>query len=250
MSKHITPHREWDEVTGLACAAYNFFPNEHSRESPFFLMLGRDPRIPIQQMLTPKLRYLGDEDNILSLKSLKRIYYLVAQNLKLARERLGKDKKTYPSKLSKNDLVMLKIHAKEPFGPTYKGYYRIVSFRGNQVEVIPQDGGKSHMVHISDVKYIMPADSIIQHLPDFNKLGRKTKYNLNPDHIPDLSWQLATTLNTNPVSTMSFSNSSPQMHVIDNFKQIKTSTVKIIQTLLDKKYTVNIKEIPIHHVFN
>ena len=115
---------------------------------------------------------------------------------------------------------------------------------------MPQDGGKSHMVHISDVKYIMPADSIIQHLPDFNKLGRKTKYNLNPDHIPDLSWQLATTLSTNPVSTMSFSNSSPQMHVIDNFKQIKTSTVKIIPTLLDKKYIVNIKEIPIHHVFN
>ena len=249
-SKHITPHREWDEVTGLACAAYNFFPNENSRESPFFLMFGRDPRIPLQQMLTPKLRYLGDEDNILSLESLKRIYYLVAQNLKLARERLGKDKKTYPSKLSKNDLVMLKIHVKEPFGPTYKRYYRIVSFRGNQVEVMPQDGGKSHMVHISDVKYIMPTDSIIQHLPDFNKLGRKTKYNLNPDHIPDLPWQLATTLNTNPVSTMTFSNSSPQMHVIDNFKQIKTSTVKIIPTLLDKKYTVNIKEIPIHHVFN
>ena len=98
MSKHIAPHREWDEVTGLACAAYNFFPNEHSRESPFFLMFGRDPRIPLQQMLTPKLRYLGDEDNILSLESLKRIYYLVAQNLKLARERLEKDKKTqnYP----------------------------------------------------------------------------------------------------------------------------------------------------------
>ena len=50
ISKHITPHREWDEVTGLACTAYNFFPNEHSRESPFFLMFGRDPRIPLQQM--------------------------------------------------------------------------------------------------------------------------------------------------------------------------------------------------------
>ena len=96
----------------------------------------------------------------------------------------------------------------------------------------------------------MPADSIIQHLPDFNKLGRKIKYNLNPDHIPDLSCQLATTLNTNLVSTISFSNSSPQMHVIDNFKQIITSTVKIMPTLLDKKYTVNIKEIPIHYVFN
>ena len=59
MSKHITPTKEWDEVTSLACAAYNFFPNEHSKESPFFLMFGRDPRIPLQEMLTPKIRYLG-----------------------------------------------------------------------------------------------------------------------------------------------------------------------------------------------
>ena len=84
MSKHITPFKEWDEVTSLACATYNFFPNEHSRESPFFLMFGRDPRIPLQKMLTPKIRYLGDDENILSLEALKKIYYLVAQNLKIA----------------------------------------------------------------------------------------------------------------------------------------------------------------------
>ena len=45
MSKHISKTMEWDEVVNLATAAYNFFPNEHSRESPFFLMFGRDPRI-------------------------------------------------------------------------------------------------------------------------------------------------------------------------------------------------------------
>lgn len=40
LSKHITEHMEWDDVTDLATAAYNFFPNEHSKESPFFLMYG------------------------------------------------------------------------------------------------------------------------------------------------------------------------------------------------------------------
>ena len=43
MGKHISQNIEWDEVTSYATAAYNFFPNEHSRESPFFLMFGRDP---------------------------------------------------------------------------------------------------------------------------------------------------------------------------------------------------------------
>ena len=117
---------------------------------------------------------------------------------------------------------MLKVHAKKPFGPTYNRYYRIVTFKENQVEVMPQHGGLSHMVHISDVKYIMPADSIIQHLPNFNELGRKTKYNLNPHHIVDLSWQLATVLNTNPITTLSFSTTKPQMHVTKMIDLIST----------------------------
>ena len=51
---------EWDEVVHFATAAYNFFPNEHSRESPFFLMFGRDPRIPLNTLLQPKIRYMGN----------------------------------------------------------------------------------------------------------------------------------------------------------------------------------------------
>ena len=43
MAKHISPGLEWDEVCPIATAAYNFLPNEHAKESPFFLMFGRDP---------------------------------------------------------------------------------------------------------------------------------------------------------------------------------------------------------------
>ena len=35
IAKHIMTQLEWDDVVPLACAAYNFFPNELSRESPF-----------------------------------------------------------------------------------------------------------------------------------------------------------------------------------------------------------------------
>ena len=93
-------------------------------------------------------------------------------------------------------MVMIKTHAEGQFQPIYKGYYRIVSFKGNQVQVIPVEGGKPHFVHITDVKYIMPVDSIIPHLPLPNQFGRMSKYNLNPKNIPDLKWNLSTTLNT------------------------------------------------------
>ena len=196
MTKHISTTMEWDLVVNLATAAYNFFPNEHSKESPFFLMFGRDPRVPLNTLLTPKIRYMGTEENILSLEALQRIYHLVAENLKIAKERLHKNQQAYPTKLKTEDMVMIKTHAEGQFQPIYKGYYRIVSFKGNQVQVIPVEGGKPHLVHITDVKYIMPVDSIIPHLPLPNQFGRMSKHNLNPKNIPDLKWKLSTTLNT------------------------------------------------------
>ena len=196
MTKHISTTMEWDQVVHLATAAYNFFPNEHSKESPFFLMFGRDPRVPLNTLLTPKIRYMGTEENILSLEALQRIYHLVAENLKIAKERLHKNQQAYPTKLKTEDMVMIKTHAEGQFQPIYKGYYRIVSFKGNQVQVIPVEGGKPHLVHITDVKYIMPVDSIIPHLPLPNQFGRMSKYNLNPKNIPDLKWNLSNILNT------------------------------------------------------
>ena len=38
---HVAPQLEWETLIPLACAAYNFIPYEHSKESPFFLMFGR-----------------------------------------------------------------------------------------------------------------------------------------------------------------------------------------------------------------
>ena len=40
IAKHVSTTLEWDDIVPLVCTAYNFFPNEHSRESPFFLMFG------------------------------------------------------------------------------------------------------------------------------------------------------------------------------------------------------------------
>ena len=121
---------------------------------------------------------------------------MVAENLKLAREKQTKLKQFQPTKLKTEDMVMIKTHADGQFQPIYKGYYRIVSFKGNQVQVIPCEGGKPHFVHITDVKYVLPADSVISHIPSFNQFGRKTKLNLNPEVVPDLKWNLSNTLNT------------------------------------------------------
>ena len=87
IAKHVAPQLEWDALIPLACAAYNFIPNEHSKESPFFLMFGRDPVLPLNTLLEPKLRYLGNEINILSLEAMKNMYEIAATNVKMRKMR-------------------------------------------------------------------------------------------------------------------------------------------------------------------
>ena len=43
ISKHIAPQLEWDDLVPLACAAYNFIPNEHSRNHLSFSCLEETP---------------------------------------------------------------------------------------------------------------------------------------------------------------------------------------------------------------
>ena len=61
--------------------------------------------------------------------------------------------------------------------------------------------GPRQWVHLTNVKYILSVHNVINKLPDYQSFGRKTKLRLNPDRIPDLHWNLSTTLNTTPTLT-------------------------------------------------
>ena len=193
IAKHITPQLEWDDIVSLACAAYNFLPNEHSRESPVFLMFGRDPLLPLTKLLKPKIRHLGNDENILFLEALKNMYQLVVTNLRYAREK--RQPKTYVEpKLKEGDLVLVKDHTAKPFQPRFKGNFRVITQKGNQVEVRPLNGGETTKYRVTDIKKILLADQAIARLPDYNKLGRLTRLRLNPKDIPDLGWNLSAAL--------------------------------------------------------
>ena len=113
-AKHVAPQLEWDVLIPLACATYNFLPNEHSKESPFFLMFGRDP-----VLLGPKMRYLGKDLNVLSLGAMKNMFEIAAKNLKMAREKGDPENNLLPTKLQPGDTVLVQNHTKGPFDPKY-----------------------------------------------------------------------------------------------------------------------------------
>ena len=114
--------------------------------------------------------------------------------------------KQLPHHFTEGDTVLIKIHTAGPFDPRYIGDYCIVSFRGNQVKLIPSTGGRSKMEHISNIKYIMLAERYISQLPDYEIFGRQTKLHLNPKNIPDLSWKWADTVNTQDIGKVMVSH--------------------------------------------
>ena len=103
-------------------------PNEKPRESPFFLMFVRNPILPLNTLLTPKIRYMGNDANMISLEAMKSMFELVAVNLKNARSQ--KDPRQFPNvtKLHVRDTVMVKNHKVKPFEPKYMGDYQIIKF--------------------------------------------------------------------------------------------------------------------------
>ena len=83
------------------------------------------------------------------------------------------------------------------------------------MKVHKSEGGETNWVHITDVKYILPVDNVIRNIPEYHNFGRKTTLRLNPDKIPDLHWNLATTLNTTPTLTMQQSDICAGISLLD-----------------------------------
>ena len=195
LAKHVSANIEWDEVCTLAMAVYNFLPNEHSRESPFFIMFGHDPRLPLAELFQHKLRYLGTDDTVLSLQALRNVYLVIAENLQKARDKTPTQHVT--TTIQPNQLVMLKVHIRKTLDPRYEGTYRVIRIKENQVEIACNGTVTStKWAHVTHLKPLLCADEIIKNLPQHNTFARKTKLALNPDKIPDLQWKRTTELNT------------------------------------------------------
>ena len=81
IAKHINHELEWDELTPMATACYNFFPKSSARESAFFNMFGRNPINQLNMMPHAAKRYFHDDNGLPNLEALKNIYQGVAQQL-------------------------------------------------------------------------------------------------------------------------------------------------------------------------
>ena len=75
-------------------------------------MVGRDPVLPLNTLLGPKMRYLGNDINILSLEAMKNMFEIATTNLKIAREKGYPENNPLPTKLQSGDTVIVQNHIK------------------------------------------------------------------------------------------------------------------------------------------
>ena len=53
----------WDKYLNQVLTSYSITPNLPIAETPFFLVYGRDPNLPLHQLLEPMQHFLGDPDS-------------------------------------------------------------------------------------------------------------------------------------------------------------------------------------------
>ena len=111
-------------------------------------------------------------------------------------------------------MVLVQNHVKGPFDPKYIGDYRVVSLKGNQVEVQPTVGGPTEMTHIKHIKHILPADRYVDQLPNYARFGRKTTLRMKSNQIPDLHWKLANTYHTTNIGKLETGCTTISVHDI------------------------------------
>ena len=166
---------------------------------------------------------------------MKNIFEIAAINLKLARERGDPQDQPLTNKLQPGDTVLVQNHVKGPFDPKFTGDYRVVTLKGNQVEIQGTNGGLTEMKHIKHVKYILPIDRYISQLPDYSRFGRKTTLRMNPDHILDLHWKLTKAYHTTSIGYTT-SITTPISITVEALSDTKGNTyAKWCGTILDAK---------------
>ena len=192
IAKHMRNGLKWDQITAMATAAYNYFPNMSAKESAFLLMYGRDPVNKLSSILNAPRRYLGYETGLPDFKTLKNMCQVVAQQLYNSRQcyvKASKYNKVPDHGILVGDLVLMKDYTAKSFEPKYKEHYHVVQIYGTNVLQVSDKQGKLHNVHITDVKRVTLMEKVATQIEEIYNKGRTAKNLIPQGLLPDLGWK-------------------------------------------------------------
>jgi hypothetical protein len=175
MSK-TTDHDNWDTMLSQCVAAYNMFPSESTGFSPFFLLYGREPYLPLDTILKPRRRYMGEEEHKIALEQQHKAFKIAHRNLKKAKRRRNDyaNKNATEVSLDVGQAVLLKNNArKSKLDHRYTPYYRIIEKKTPVTFVIKNIlTGKSVHAHARNIKKATVDDWDVSDLRTDERLRR------------------------------------------------------------------------------
>ena len=102
--------------------------------------------MPVAKLLEPKPRYYREKGSTLKMDTLRRLYTIVVENIRKARDKKSKstDEDRKPHSFKVNDMVLVKNPDSAVFELRYQTNYRVTAIFGdNQIEVQDEKGQRS-----------------------------------------------------------------------------------------------------------
>ena len=193
IGKQLHRGLEWDDVIPQATSAYNFFPTESSKESPFFLMFGRQPAVKHMLLDSESTKYLGDDEGKLKIEVMRKLYHIIAYNLaksRAARDGNKRDEENKPEEeqFEPGTNVLVRDHTKKVFHAEYTDHTVIEQVGKNQF-VVKDNHGQEKKVHRGDMKEIDSDVKIAELYKELRDEGMRDEKHCMPiKQIPDLGW--------------------------------------------------------------
>jgi transposase InsO family protein len=173
----------WDLYLNQALAAIRFHVNESSRFSPFYLLYNRDVVLPLDTILQPRRRYMGEDQHQIALQEQHKAFVRVHRNMKAAKKRQKEiaDRHSKEVRFEVGDSVYLKNHRRtNKLENKWTPYYRIIKQTGPLSFIVKnQLNGKTEKTH---ARHIRPANVEWQEPDETGKrLLRKSNYVVPPE---------------------------------------------------------------------
>ena len=192
IGKQLQKGLEWDDVIPKATSAYNYFLTQSSKETPFFLMFGRQAAVKHMLLDSESPKYLGNEEGLLNIELMRKLYHVTAYNL--AKSRAAQDGNKYakehyhprPKILEPGKNILVRDHDSKVFKPKYLDYC-VVKMAGKNQVIVKDNHSHKTKVHRRDLKVIDSDTKVAEMYDELRKEGRTDAQHCMPvKQIPDL----------------------------------------------------------------
>lgn len=172
--------RLWDTLVPSTLSAIRTSVNESNKQSPFFLLFNREPVLPLDTILMPRFRYLGEDFHEIALERQHEAYKALQRDQKQARERQKRNHDRHAKDISfepGDPVYLYNNKQKHKFSTKWIPFYRIMK-KKSQVNYTIKNvvDGDLQNVHVELLK---PAP-LDWNSPRVDKHMRKTKYVVPP----------------------------------------------------------------------